>query len=309
MKTVSLTALLLFFTVSFNLRSQEDDIVQYINNWKDVAINQMVLHGVPASVTMAQAVLESGHGKSKLAVRANNHFGIKCNGWKGETFYQDDDKPNECFRKYESASVSFEDHSIFLTGRSRYAGLFDLDITDYKGWARGLKAAGYATNPIYHKLLIEIIERYDLDELDEEGNFDWVATNSANMKASKNAANQTSKDQHKIYYNPNKTKYVIAGQHDTFYQIASEFGVNIRQLNRWNDFPQTKDLLHKGDKVYIMRKRKRPATNEVRVQIDESKPLWKVSQEHGIQLRTLMKLNDLSSPDAAMQEGDIVFLK
>lgn len=308
MKTVSLATILLLLSFSFNLRAQEEDIVEYINTWKDVAINQMVLHGVPASITMAQGVLESGHGKSKLAVRANNHFGIKCNGWKGETYYQDDDRPNECFRKYGSASASYEDHSLFLTSRSRYASLFELDINDYKGWAKGLKAAGYATNPVYHKLLIKIIEDYNLDELDEEGKINWVAASSENMKSSGEKSN-TSKNQHKIYYNPNKTKYVIAGEHDTFYQIASEFGVNIRQMNRWNDFPQTKDLLEKGDKVYIMRKRKKPASNEVRVEIDESKPLWKVSQEHGIQLRTLMELNEVSSPEAAMQEGDIVYLK
>lgn len=309
MSTKFLATFLTVLIVNFGVKSQEEDIIQYINKWKDVAINQMVLHGVPASITMAQGVLESGHGKSKLAVRANNHFGIKCNGWKGETFYQDDDRPNECFRKYESASASYEDHSMFLTTRSRYAGLFELDITDYKGWAKGLKAAGYATNPSYHKLLIKIIEQYDLEELDKEGNVNWVATNSENMKASSVLPNKFDRSNHQVYYNPNKTKYVIAGEHDTFYQIASEFGVNIRQLNRWNDFPRTKDLLDKGDKVYIMRKRKRPASNEVRVEIGESKPLWKVSQEHGIQLSTLMKLNNLSSPDAAMQEGDIVFLK
>ncbi len=309
MKTVGSVLLFVLFLFSFSLRSQEDDIVKYINNWKDVAVNQMVLHGVPASITMAQAILESGHGKSKLAIKANNHFGIKCNGWKGATFYHDDDLPNECFRKYASASVSFEDHSIFLTGRARYASLFDLEITDYKSWARGLKAAGYATNPIYHKLLIEIIERYDLDKLDDEGNIDWVATNSENVKANRGEVAQTNKGKHKIYYNPNKTKYVIAGQHDTFYQISSEFGVSLRQLNRWNDFPQTKDLLHKGDKIYIMRKRKRPASNEVRVEINESKPLWEVSQEYGIQLKTLVKINNFSSPDVAIQEGDIVFLK
>jgi LysM repeat protein len=308
MKTVSLATILFVFSLSYNLKAQEEDIVEYINTWKNVAINQMVLHGVPASITLAQGVLESGHGKSKLAVRANNHFGIKCNGWKGETYFKDDDRPNECFRKYGSASASYEDHSLFLTSRSRYASLFDLDVTDYKAWAKGLKSAGYATNPVYHKLLIKIIEDYNLDDLDEEGNMNWVATSSENMKSAGNKS-ITSKNQHKIYYNPNKTKYVIAGEHDTFYQIASEFGVNIRQMNRWNDFPQTKDLLEKGDKVYIMRKRKKPASNEVRVEIDESKPLWKVSQEHGIQLSTLMKLNEVSSPDAAMQEGDIVYLK
>lgn len=289
--------------------AQKNEVEEYIEKWKDVAVNQMVLHGIPASITMAQGILESGYGKSKLAIRANNHFGIKCHGWDGETYFQDDDKADECFRKYDNASSSFEDHSLFLTSRSRYADLFELEITDYKSWAKGLKQAGYATNPSYHKKLIDIIEKYDLDELDEEGEVDWVATKDEDMKASPEDRVEVNKNVHKVYVNPNKTKYVIANEHDTFYQIAKEFGLNIRQLNRWNDFPFTKDLLVAGDKVYIMRKRKRPASNTVRVKMDESAPLWKVSQEHGIQLETLMKLNDLSSPEVAMQKGDIVFLK
>lgn len=297
---------ILFGTQSF---AQKNEVEAYIEKWKDVAVNQMVLHGIPASITMAQGILESGYGKSKLAVRANNHFGIKCHNWKGDTYFQDDDRADECFRKYDNASASFEDHSLFLTSRSRYSELFNLEVTDYKAWAKGLKKAGYATNPSYHKKLIDIIEKYDLDELDDEGAIDWVATNTENMKASSEDRNNEKERVHQVYINPNKTKYVLANEHDTFYQIAEEFGLNIRQLNRWNDYPSTKDLLTSGDKVYIMRKRKRPASNAVRVRIDESTPLWKVSQEHGIQLKTLMKINNLSSPEVAMQKGDIVFLK
>lgn len=289
--------------------AQKNDVEVYIEKWKDVAVNQMVLHGIPASITMAQGILESGFGKSKLAVRANNHFGIKCHGWKGETFFQDDDKRNECFRKYDNAASSFEDHSLFLTSRSRYSALFELEITDYKAWAKGLKEAGYATNPSYHKKLIDIIEKYDLHELDKEGDIDWVATEHKNMKASPANNAESSQNLHEVYVNPNKTRYVIANEHDTFYQIAKELGLNIRQLNKWNDFPSNKDLLTAGDKVYIMRKKNRPASNMVSLRIDESKPLWEISQEYGIQLKTLMKLNDLASPEYEIQKGDIVFLK
>ena len=138
----------------------------YVAMWKDVAIGEMLDHKVPASITLAQGILESGSGNSMLAVDANNHFGIKCHGWTGEKVYKDDDKKNECFRKYDSADESFMDHSDFLLRHQRYANLFELDVTDYKGWARGLKKAGYATNPKYPDLLIDIIEELGLDEYD-----------------------------------------------------------------------------------------------------------------------------------------------
>lgn len=152
---------------SVSLVAQKMTREQYIAKYKDIAVKQMGKHKIPASIILAQACLESGDGNSTLAVKANNHFGIKCHdGWKGRKFKHDDDKRNECFRKYDNVYDSFTDHSLFLTGRSRYASLFDLPVTDYKGWAHGLKAAGYATNPKYAKLLIDIIEEYELYKYD-----------------------------------------------------------------------------------------------------------------------------------------------
>ena len=141
---------------------------EYIEMYKDDAIREMLKSGVPASITLAQGILESGNGNSPLAVYAKNHFGVKCHkGWTGESMRLDDDEKNECFRKYETVYESFKDHSDFLVTRSRYAFLFDLKITDYKGWAKGLKKAGYATNPNYPSLLIDLIEKYELYNYDK----------------------------------------------------------------------------------------------------------------------------------------------
>lgn len=139
---------------------------EYINLVKDIAIDQMKKHKIPASITIAQAVLESGNGNSKLARNGKNHFGIKCHGWTGDKSYHDDDRPDECFRNYDEIEDSFEDHSNFLKNNSRYNKLFDLDITDYKGWAKGLKKAGYATKSTYDKTLIDIIEKNNLQKYD-----------------------------------------------------------------------------------------------------------------------------------------------
>ncbi len=158
--------ILLLFS-ALQLDAQKLTREQYIKKYKDIAIKQMHKHKIPASIILAQGCLESNDGNSTLAKKANNHFGIKCHdGWKGKKIKQDDDKRNECFRKYDSAVDSYTDHSYFLTSRPRYNSLFDLPITDYKGWAHGLKAAGYATNPKYAKLLIDIIEEYELYKYD-----------------------------------------------------------------------------------------------------------------------------------------------
>ena len=159
--------LLLSLFAALTLGAQNLTRVQYIEKYKDIAIQQMHKHKIPASIILAQACLESSDGNSPLARKANNHFGIKCHdGWRGKKFKQDDDERNECFRKYEKAVDSFTDHSNFLCSRTRYASLFDLPISDYKGWAHGLKAAGYATNPKYAQLLINIIEEYKLYKYD-----------------------------------------------------------------------------------------------------------------------------------------------
>ena len=137
---------------------------QYIDQYKDLAIEQMKKYRIPASITLAQGVFESGAGRSALARSGNNHFGIKCHGWQGRKVYADDDERNECFRAYDNAYQSYEDHSRFLANSQRYRHLFSLSITDYRGWARGLKAAGYATNPRYADKLIELIELYKLHQ-------------------------------------------------------------------------------------------------------------------------------------------------
>src|SRR5690554_3598172 len=199
----NLLALLFLITFSFSAAGNTPKISleKYIETWKDVAISLMHSHGVPASITLAQGILESGFGNSDLAVKANNHFGIKCHDWKGESFLKDDDKRNECFRKYKNAAQSFEDHSHFLTGRSRYAFLFDLDVTDYKGWAKGLKQAGYATNPSYDKRLIDLIERYDLDQYDKYSFNDLIVNQEPELQNKKDTQapklNAPSKNTHR----------------------------------------------------------------------------------------------------------------
>lgn len=191
--------------------------VAYIAEFKDVAIREMNKYGIPASITLAQALLESGIGNSDLARYANNHFGIKCNSeWTGKTYYKDDDQKDDCFRVYENAEESFKDHSVFLK-RKRYATLFDLQITDYKGWANGLKVNGYATNPKYPDLLINIIEKYNLQQFDDK---DFIAT-AISVK--------TTPEQPVL----NGNKYIVQ-QGDTLYNIAKRLMISVDELKELN---------------------------------------------------------------------------
>lgn len=185
-----------FFVIGQNKSNSTQD---YINTYTKIAIEQEKQYGIPACITLAQGILESGSGRSRLATEANNHFGIKChNDWKGKKIYKDDDKKNECFRVYDNAEQSYIDHSLFLVGKKRYADLFKLKITDYKGWAKGLKQAGYATNPKYPQLLIDIIELYDLANITQtyqeqeaqEENKEIIAQNKEKIPQSKEIKQQ-----------------------------------------------------------------------------------------------------------------------
>jgi LysM repeat protein len=222
---------------------------------------------------------------------------------------KDDDKRNECFRKYDNAGASYEDHSAFLTERSRYDFLFDFDNKDYKSWAKGLKKAGYATNPRYPNLLIDLIEKHELYKLDEKINFEEFEPKEKNIKNDEPAVASVNSKKHEIYVNTNRTKYVIAQSGDTFYQIAKEFGFHLRQLDNWNDFPETKDILVEGDIVYVMPKRNKSKNSAAHVKVETNQELWEISQIHGIKLKSLMQLNNIDSPNMAMNKGDIVFLK
>ena len=332
-----LMSVISFLILSSNIVSASvESAEEYIELWKEVAIEQMNQYGVPASITLAQGILESAYGNSMLAVKGNNHFGIKCHNWEGETLYKDDDKKNECFRKYDSAKESFEDHSLFLVNKSRYAQLFELEITDYKAWAKGLKNAGYATNPKYPTLLIDIIERYNLNQYDVKftvNRDELTAQKETNQSKENTASNNSEQDgnkqkeensdnsieldntivvnkEHEIKTNAKRTKYVVATTGDTFYQLAEEFGVTLHQLHKYNDFPKTKDILEEGDIVYLMPKRRQLSYRGLKkIELEEEKALWEVSQQYGVKLKSLMQVNEVSSPDVAMAKGQVVYLK
>ena len=188
----------------------------YIANYNDVAKEEMRRYKIPASITLAQGILESSSGQGRLAVEANNHFGIKCHDWTGEKIYHDDDAKQECFRKYKHAQESFEDHSTFLAGRSRYAKLFKLDADDYEGWAKELRAAGYATDRKYPEKLIDLIERFDLQKYDEEV---LGSKRKTRTKSVETVAEVT-------------THEVVKG--DTMYSLSKRYNVSIDQLQRLN---------------------------------------------------------------------------
>ena len=268
---------------------------QYIEKYKDIAVRQMHAYGIPASIILAQACLESGDGNSRLARQANNHFGIKCHEWEGDRIYHDDDAPGECFRKYRTAEDSFFDHSVFLRTRPRYASLFDLEKTDYKGWAHGLKQAGYATNPRYALLLIEMIETnglylYDLLLPQEEATEGFPRVFVPQYAADSAHEGEFSIDVERRVMKTNGVRYVLSAPGDTYRSLAAEFGLFTRELMRFNDVPH-KTGLAVGEKVYLERKAKR-ASSAAPVQItlsDES--LTEVAQRYGIRLNALRKLN------------------
>ena len=259
----------------------------YINRYKDIAIEQMMKHHIPASITLAQGLLESGAGKSLLTVSSNNQFGIKChNEWTGRRFYKDDDIKDDCFRVYDNARESFEDHSKFLL-RPRYQSLFSLKTTDYKGWARGLKACGYATNPQYADKLIGLIELYGLYEYDYAKKYDkFIATHSG-ANTSGHYAN------HRIYYR-NKNYYLVANGGETFKTLAEEVGVSYRKLAKYNERDK-KDILSQGDIIYMEKKRSKAEKmykNQPHV-VRANESLYDIAQLYGIRLKYLYKKNGL----------------
>ncbi len=255
---------------------------------------------IPASITLAQGILESGSGNSKLAQKANNHFGIKCHkDWTGKTFYMDDDEEHECFRKYNKAEDSYRDHSLFLTQRGRYSFLFDYGIKDYKKWAHGLKKAGYATNPKYPQLLIRIIEKYDLAQYDsgkagkkrknkeEQGNLAEIA---ASVSADLIKIDTTASGR-QLYTNNGK-KLIIAREDDNYYDIAQEFGIYSWQLYTYNDVSK-KHEVRPGELVYL-EKKKRKAGKKFKIHVvHEGESMQMISQLYGMKLSRLYKINNL----------------
>ena len=279
---------------------------EYIEKWSPVAVKHKDLHGIPASITLAQGILESGFGNSRLAQKGNNHFGIKCHDWKGATIFKDDDKKDECFRKYADAEQSYEDHAAFLTSRKRYADLFNLEVTDYKGWAKGLKKAGYATNSKYPKLLIDLIKKHELHKFDTKEYDEWEKKELLSER--KTALPEEQNNTREIEFN-NKLKFVKAQEGDTFYQIAKEMGLTLRQLHKYNDFPKNKDHLVEGDIVYLMPKKNRASRNNKQITIEDDMTAWEISQKYGIKLNKVMIVNNFTQMDDRVAKGTKISLR
>lgn len=274
----------------------------YIDTYKDIAMEEMRKNGIPASIKLGQGILESGFGNSPLAVNANNHFGIKCHGWPGRTFYKDDDKPDECFRAYDDPKQSFRDHSEFLTGRPRYSALFELDIKDYKGWARGLRQAGYATNPNYPELLIRVIEQnklYEFDRMVLSSNYTRPEATVPSRPASGAVANRPAASEdfpavglgREIGEN-NRIRFVYARTGDTPESLADEVGIWAWEIYRYNDLQKT-DRLKNGQIVYLQPKRRNASQSWHVVQDGET--IYDVSQKYGVRLSLLYRRNTITA--------------
>lgn len=274
---------------------------QYIDQYKDIAIEEMKKWGIPASITLAQGIFESGAGQSELALKGNNHFGIKCHGWQGRTIYHDDDRRGECFRAYSSPYESYEDHSRFLVNGQRYRSLFSLKNTDYQGWARGLKAAGYATNPRYANQLIELIQLYRLYQYDTAKDYDHFLSKHTKDKP----VNDRQLHPIKMY---NKNYYVYARQGDTFRLLGEETGISYRKLAKYNDRYKN-DPLHEGEIIWLKKKQKRAPKDykDHLYYVRQGDSMYSIAQKFGIRVKSLYKLNRLS-PDYELHIGDALRL-
>lgn len=268
---------------------------EYIERYAAMAVAQQEAHGVPASITLAQGLLESAAGRSTLATRGNNHFGIKCHaGWEGEYMLRDDDAPDECFRVYGTAAESFEDHSRFLR-RKRYAPLFELDGSDYAGWARGLSRCGYATDPNYADRLIAIIERYALyvydsasgREAEETAHYIWE-----HLRASHPV--RRSRGLH----------YVIAAPGDTYGSLAKEFRIKKKKLLEYNDVRRDGPV-REWQEVYLEPKRDEAPAGVERATIGQDESIHSLSQRYGVKLSRLRELN----PRAADEPGTVIRMR
>ena len=287
--------LLLIFTSCIAIAASADVFQDYIDRYYLMAIEQQEAHGIPASITLSQGILESGAGRSTLAKEGNNHFGIKCHSdWKGASMLRDDDAPNECFRVYNSPEESFHDHSLFLK-KKRYQSLFDLPVTDYKGWATGLKRCGYATDPNYAARLITIIERYGLY------NFDTMGIPSPDETAEfiqgTLAATHRVRKSHGLYY-------VVALPGDTYKSLAKEFKIKEKTLKGYNDSPK-KGVIREWEEIYLQPKNEEADCEEQYVAIGEDEDMRSISQRYGITLSSLKKLN----PKAKDRPGTVLKLK
>lgn len=308
MKKIRFTIVYLFLVIclmSYAVSARQTR-EEYIEKYKAIAVAHMEKYGIPASITMAQGILESDAGNSPLSLSSNNHFGIKCKKhWTGRKVYHDDDAKGECFRAYPSVEASYEDHAVFLDSSPRYDSLFSYPSNDYKSWARGLKAAGYATAPDYAQRLVAIIERYKLYTLDQQDgaaiyssgkhareNAEWFAAQSTiTLQQIEDPFNVTI-NAHKGYsiYRINRTCYVLAKEGDTYASLSRVFAISESNLRKFNDVKK-RDTLPAGAMVYIERKKDRWLGEQLLHTSSPGQTLHTISQSYGIRLARLARLN------------------
>lgn len=314
MKRLSLVLVALLLFVSADRTVQE----KYIAKYSSIARSEMERSGVPASITLAQGLLESSAGQSRLCVEGNNHFGIKCKrGWDGKKMYEDDDEAHECFRVYPSAEASFKDHSDFLRYQNRYKALFNLDPADYKGWAEGLKAAGYATDPGYARKLVNLIEEFELYRFDRNVEVEVEApleiekpvkvemSSPAGRKISESIKISLSRQ----VYELNGVPFVYSIEGESYESIASSFGLFRKEILKFNDLGYDAPL-EAGTVVYLQAKKKEAAPGSEMLVIgpDEDMSLRDICQRYAVRMASVLKLN--AFPEGYVpQEGDTVKLR
>ncbi len=296
---------LLFFQITFSQRIYTRG--EYIEMYRELAVLEMQRTGVPASITLAQGCLESSNGNSELSRKSNNHFGIKCKTtWTGKRVFHDDDERNECFRKYNSVEESFMDHSNFLSANPRYADLFKLTITDYKGWAHGLKRAGYATNPRYAEELIRIVEENELYHYDlvtdptQLGRF-----NNYGVAGSNHHLINPYQTRKVVLRNELQTIVVRAG--DTMESLAAEFNLKPWQMYHYNDYPHGRQPVE-NEILYLEAKARRAAKGVETHTLDSGETMHYVSQVYGIRLKPLLKRNRMSKNENP-PVGSVIYLR
>lgn len=314
-------AVLSAFFLSLGMSAVSDTPqTRYIDKYSATAVSEMFRSGVPASITLAQGLLESGAGLSELAVKGNNHFGIKCHDWKGASIHFDDDRKGECFRKYKNPEESFRDHSDFLRYRDRYKFLFDLQTTDYKGWAYGLKKAGYATDPAYPQKLIKLIEDYELYRFDTGDNLPEESSAKSSGKSSSRKKNRRDRAvEHRIpeppsqverpvpltgsnsfnmqlsrqLYSQNGVPFIYSVEGETFESIAADYNLFFKEILRYNDLEAPVELLP-GTAVYLQAKKNKAARHVDKHIADGRETLWDISQRYAVKLKSVMKMNGLT---------------
>ena len=328
--------LILLWNVNVFSQNKSNATLDYIERYKDIAMREMQEYKIPASITLAQGILESGNGNSELAKKSNNHFGIKCHkDWKGKRTYHDDDAKGECFRVYNSPEDSYRDHSKFLANGQRYAFLFDLKITDYKGWAKGLKKAGYATLPVYANVLIKYIEDYNLTQYDQmvvKGKFKYKAKDVSKKAKDKSQKtkdkSQKTKVNNDIIYTPykitdseivgktsderyirenNGVKFIYAKEGENVYELAKILGVYDYQIIKYNNLGK-RAILKDNEIIYIEPKKNKAMRRYKYHTIQKGETLSHVSRLYAVKLKSIFKMNDMDE-NTILHVGDNIRLR